>query len=197
MKSRCSTACAMPGMSSASLKLPTLTSMAALALSAVASWIRSTSSWFGRVMMRYERSSTSARSRSSIRGRATLRPSDSAMLTGWVSRVERVARSLVGDLQAAGLGCGGVALYARRRGRAVADVASRGVGVKRAVTEYLADGEDQCAGPWRMAARRRGRVAILERSVRVKAGIHSGTRRKRKGVTKATKHARARRFDGL
>lgn len=103
----------------------------------------------------------------------------------------------MGDLQAAGLGCGGVALYARRRGRAVADVASRGVGVKRAVTEYLADGEDQCAGPWRMAARRRGRVAILERSVRVKAGIHSGTRRKRKGVTKATKHARARRFDGL
>lgn len=142
MNSKCSTAWAMPGMSSASLKLPTLTSMAALALSVVASCIRSTSSWFGRVMMRYERSSTSARSRSSILARATLRPSESGMAEGCVSRRGRVAKSLVEVLWAAGLGCSGGALYMRRCGA----IACPEFGVRDTAAEYLVAGGVQYAG---------------------------------------------------
>jgi hypothetical protein len=65
MNSRCSTACATPGMSFGSLKLPTLTSKAALDLSVLGSCMRRTSSSLGSVTILYDRSSSAGRSKSS------------------------------------------------------------------------------------------------------------------------------------
>ena len=66
MKSRCSTACAIPGISSSSEKLPTFTFMLALALSVSGSWTRSASSLFPSSMTRYDRSSNDGFSSSSV-----------------------------------------------------------------------------------------------------------------------------------
>lgn len=81
MNNRCSTAWAIPGMSFESLKLPTLTSRAALALSVLGSCINSTSRRFCRVRILYDRSSRAGLSRSSIRGRVA-RLSGSDILNG-------------------------------------------------------------------------------------------------------------------
>lgn len=58
MKRRCSTACAMPGMSSSSLKLPTLTLTEALALSVSGSCTSRASSLLGNLITRYDLSSS-------------------------------------------------------------------------------------------------------------------------------------------
>ena len=66
IKRRCSTAWAMPGISSASLKLPTLTLTAALALSVSGSCTMSASSLFGSLMTLYDLSSRAGTSSLSV-----------------------------------------------------------------------------------------------------------------------------------
>ena len=66
MKSKCSTACAVPARFSASLKLPTLTLTEALALSVSGSWTSKASSLLGSLTTRYDRSSSSGASKLSV-----------------------------------------------------------------------------------------------------------------------------------
>src|SRR5271168_3144775 len=66
MNNACSTACAMPGMSSSSEKLPTLTLRLALALSVSGSCTSSASSLLGSLITRYDLSSRAGFSRSSV-----------------------------------------------------------------------------------------------------------------------------------
>lgn len=66
MNSRCSTAWAIPGISSASLKLPTFTFTAALALSVSGSCTRRASSLFGSLMTLYDLSSRAGASSLSV-----------------------------------------------------------------------------------------------------------------------------------
>ena len=81
MNSMCSTAWAKPGISGVSLKLPTFTSSAPLALSVSGSWMRRASSWFGRRMTLYERSSRAGRSMlSATRSGGVLRLSTGALM---------------------------------------------------------------------------------------------------------------------
>ena len=66
MNNACSTACAMPGISSSSEKLPTLTLRLALALSVSGSWTSSASNLLGNAMTRYDLSSRAGFSKSSV-----------------------------------------------------------------------------------------------------------------------------------
>ena len=73
INSICSVACASPGSSFGSLKLPTLTFREALALSVSGSWTRRASSSLGKRTTLYDRSSSSgASSLSAIRSIGTM-----------------------------------------------------------------------------------------------------------------------------